>query len=65
MRLALLPNDEKLLASEAYSFTLCPDLAKTIEPVGKFYALLQGKVMRDTQREQIRQGEVLKDADGN
>jgi hypothetical protein len=54
MRLPLPPSDPNLKAPEAYSFAMVPELAKTIEPVGKFYALLQGKVMRDQQREQIR-----------
>ena len=54
MRLPLPPSDPNLTAPEAYSFAMVPELAKTIEPVGKFYALLQGKVMRDQQREQIR-----------
>lgn len=40
MRLPLLPNDENLKEPEAYSFSLIPELAKSIEPVGKFYALL-------------------------
>lgn len=62
MRLALLANDEKLLAPEAYSWAMCPELAKSIEPVGKAYALLQGKVMRAAQRAQVKEGEVLKDA---
>ena len=54
MRLPLPPNDKTLKAPEAYSFAIVPELAKTIEPVGKFYALLQGKFERDAQREQIR-----------
>jgi len=35
-----MPNDTSLKESVAYSFALVPELAKTIEPVGKFYALL-------------------------
>ena len=47
MRFALPPSDPKLLKPEIHSFALVPGMSKTIEPVGKFYAVLQGKFMRD------------------
>jgi hypothetical protein len=51
MRFALPPNDPALTEPEIHSFSLVPTLAKTIEPVGKSYAALQGKFMRAMQRE--------------
>ena len=65
MRLALLANDAKFDTPEIHSRYSCPELAKSIEPVGKAYALLQGKYMRRAQRAQIAKGEVLKDEEGN
>lgn len=40
MRFALPPNDTALIEPEIHSFSLVPSLARTIEPVGKFYAAL-------------------------
>jgi len=51
MRFALPPSDPALLKPEIHSFSLVPGLAKFIEPVGQVYATLQGKFMRDQQRE--------------
>jgi len=38
------------------SFNLVTDICKKIEPVGNGYAKLQGKFMRDAQRQQIKDG---------
>ena len=51
MRLALPPNDPTLVEPEIHSFSIVPGMARHIEPVGKFYAELQGKFLRDKQRE--------------
>ena len=38
MRLALPPCDPELKEPEIHSFSMVPGMAKSIEPVGKFYA---------------------------
>ena len=51
MRFALPPSDTAFAKPEIHYFSLCPGMARTIEPVGRGYALLQGKFLRDSQRE--------------
>jgi hypothetical protein len=44
---ALMPSDVSIIENEVIkSFSLVPQLAKKIEPVGQAYAKLQGKFMR-------------------
>lgn len=52
---ALLPADPALAKLDGQSqilktMSIVPELARKIEPVGKAYALLQGKFMRNQQR---------------
>ena len=56
--LALPPADPSLSAvgEVVAPFAMVSDLAKKIEPVGKFYAKLQGKFLRSQQRQQIAEG---------
>ena len=51
--LALPPADPSLSSTGEVvsSFAIVADLAKKIEPVGKGYAKLQGKVLRSKQRQ--------------
>jgi len=65
-KLLTLPIADLSLAPEGQvvnSFNLVEGLCKKVEPVGNGYAKLQGKFMRDAQREQIKKGNTT-DAKG-